>query len=280
VKDCSNRLLATVVAVLLAVASIVATVPLPSKVATGSTINTGHSIASGLVRALLLNEGTGSPAELVGAGTGTAQASATWSTNANLGGTCALTTAVGDAWSFGQNGLSYGNGDFSVYFTARIPATAARQHIAGEAAGSTTDGIFWGLHDSGGMQLVLADVAAIDSGIGALTVGDIYSIGMVYDRGVSVRFYGYNQTTNTLMAETILTAATPVPSANPSTLGGRRDFGLSWGGNECIGLTYIWNRQVLDAEFDTLNTSPYIFVNAPSAGGPPLGTLRLLGVGR
>ena len=42
----------------------------------------------------------------------------------------------------------------------------------------------------------------------------------------------------------------------------------------------IRNRTLTDGEFNTLNTSPYIFITAPSAGGPPLGSLQLLGVGR
>ena len=47
----------------------------------------------------------------------------------------------------------------------------------------------------------------------------------------------------------------------PSMLGSRRDATISWG--ECIGLAYIWNRTLLDAEFDTLNASPFIFITAP-----------------
>lgn len=264
---------------LLSVADLSATLPLPTKPANGSTVNTGHSIASGIQRAMLLNEGSGTVTDIVGSSTGTLQNGATWDTDADLGGTCLDTSAGATAGvTFGENGLSYGNGDFTVYFTAKMPAIAARYHVAGETAGAATDGVFWGTNDSGNPQLVVAGIAEVNSTIGVLTAGSIYSIGITYDEGVSVRFYIYNQTTNNLSADTVLTAATPGMNATPSTLGSRRDATISWG--ECIGVTYIWNRTLLDSEFDSLNTNPYVFINAPSSGGPPLGSLGLLGAGR
>ena len=234
-------------------------VPFPSKPASGATINTGHAMASGLVRCILYNQGSGSPTELVGAGSGTLTGSAAWATDTDLGGTCLDTSAtVGDGVNWTANGLSYGNGDFSVFFGCRIPTIAARQHVAFECAGGTTDGLFGGLGDSGQMQLVLADVVALDSGVGALTVADEYTIGMAYDRGVGVLFHAKNQVTDTTTTDSVSNASLPTTSANPSATNNRRDFGTAW--DDRIAFVYMWNRALVAADFASLHGDMYQFI--------------------
>lgn len=234
-------------------------VPLPSKPPSGSTINTGHALASGLVRCVLYNEGSGSPTELVGGGSGTLGGSAAWATDTDLGGTCMDTgTSISDRVSFGANGLSFGNGDMSVLAGFRCPTIAARGHIVFETAGGTTDGLFGGVGDSGQLHFVIADVVVLDSAAMTYVAGNIYTAGWGYDRGVSIRYHVKNQTTDTTVTDTISSASTPTTSANPSVLGNRRDFGAAF--DDRIAFVYIWNRVLADADFASLHTDPYQFI--------------------
>jgi hypothetical protein len=238
-------------------------VPLPSKPASGSTINTGHSMASGLVRCVLFNEGSGSPVELVGAGTGTLGGSAAWATDTDLGGTCIDTgTTINDRVSFGANGLSAGNGDVTIFAGFRCPTIAARGHIVFELAGGTTDGMFGGVGDSGQLHFVLADVVVLDSAAMTYVAGSIYTCGWGYDRGVSIRYHVYNHTTDTTTTDTISNASSPTTSANPSVIGNRRDFGAGF--DDRIAFVYIWNRVLSDSDFASMHSDPYQFI---STGG-------------
>lgn len=235
--------------------------PLPTKPPNGSTINTGHSIASGLQRCILLNEGSGSPRELVGGAFGTLVGTAAFSTDTNLGGTCINIPNAGDGINWTANGLSYGNGNCTVFFSCNVPTNAAAEHMIAEAAGGSTDGIFFGINDSGDWRFVLADVFIFDRAVAALNVGHVYSCAMIFTRGTSVRFYFKDQTNDTTGDTTVNDASTPVPSANPSTLGIRRD--LSNGTfKEKIAHLYMWNRALSTGEIDTLFTNPYVFINS------------------
>src|SRR3990167_78920 len=248
-------------------------IPLPAKPANGATINTGHAMASGLVRCILYNEGSGSPVELVGTASGTLVGSASWATDTNLGGTCLDTSVTtGDGVNWAANGLSYGNADCSVFIAGRIPTIAARQHVAAEAAGGTTDGGVCGLGDSGPMQFVLADVVALDSGAGGLTVADIYTIGYAFDRGVGVLFHGKNQTADTTITDSVANASAPTASANPSPTSNRRSFASAW--DDRLAFIYIWNRALVAADFVSLHLDPYQFISTGGRSDRPVPSPR------
>lgn len=248
-------------------------VPLPTKPASSATINTAHSIASGLVRCVLFNTGSGSPVELVGAGTGSLAGSAAWASDTDLGGTCIDTgTTLADGVNFTANGLSFGNSDVSIYAGFRCPTIAARSHIVFETAGGSTDGLFGGVGDAGQLHFVIADVVVLDSGAMTYVAGNIYTAGWAYDRGVSVRYHVRNQTTDTTTTDTQLNAGIPTTSANPSVIGNRRDFGSGF--DDRIAFVYIWNRVLDDTEFASLHTNPYQFINAPSGFSFNINSLR------
>ena len=242
-------------------------VPLATKPAAGSTINTGHSLASGLVRCILFNEGSGSPKELVGAGAGTLNGGAAWATDTNLGGTSMDSGSSGtDAVNWGTGGLSYGNGNCTFFIGARIPVNAAKEHTAIETGGVAVDRIFCGVQNNGLFKLTVADVAHIQSTF-TPTAGDVYTLGVGYTRATSARFHIKNQTTDVTQSETINDTSVPLTGTTISTTNNRHDLGTPSGGNwdERIAFIYVWNRVLSDAEFASLHSNPYQFITPPGS---------------
>lgn len=232
-------------------------VPLQTKPPAGASFNSAHPLASGLVRYIPYLEGSGSPIEKVSGTSGTLSGGATWATDANLGGTVLDTTSTNDdGVDWLANGLSYGNGNCTFLITARIPTIAARQHVGIEAAGGSTDGIFFGLNDSGDVQFVLADVFAFERAVSALTVGNIYTMVGVFTRGTSVKFHVYEHNTDTMVRTTVNDTNVPTPSANKSVTANRRNLtGNAW--DEYTVQHAIWNYALTDALVDFAIRSMY-----------------------
>lgn len=232
-------------------------IPFHTKAAT-AVINPFLPISSGLVRVVLLNEGSGSPVELVGAGTGTLENSAAWSTaDTNLGTTVQFSAGTTTSINFGAGGLSHGNGDLSVFWGGECPVIGGLEHNAGAIAGTGVDTYHFGLNTSGGGRFVLSNVVGIDAPNGQLTAGSYYTCGIAYDKSTSVRFHIYNQTTSAMVhaPETVNDTNTPAQVANNSTVGSKWDATSSWGSD--LGFLYVWNRVVTDAEFEQLHQDMY-----------------------
>ncbi len=243
-----------------------ALLPLPRKPPYGAGVIAGHPLASSMEKAILYNEGSGTIARWInsaGSGNGTLSGTAAWGTNASLGGTCMTTPADNDGINYGNDGLNIGNptGGMTAFWIGRIPATAGRQHVAVEIAGPGTDGYFFGLGDLGQMEMVVADVVAIDEGsFGALTVGDIYACSVKYTYNVGARFYFRNLTTEAAaQGSNVAGVGIPQQTSNPSVTCNRRSLaGTSW--KEDMALTYLWSRILPDSDIDTLIVSPYDFI--------------------
>jgi hypothetical protein len=244
--------------------------PLPTKPAVGSTINTGHSVASGLQRCILFNEGSGSPEELVGSGLGTLTNGTVWNTDSDLGGTCIdFASAVNSYVDFGSNGLSFGNGNVSVFFAGRTVVNAL-YHIAGGMAGAATDTYGFGIHDSGNWYWVIRDVIENESTLAA-TNNNIYTAGIGHTKGGNTRFNVYNQNTDVNQTQTFVNTSSPVQIASTSNVGNHDLINGSW--RNTFALLYIWNRVLADSEFDQLHANPYLFINAPVTALPFITTI-------
>jgi hypothetical protein len=235
--------------------------PLPAKPPAGSTINTGHSIASGLVRCVLLNEGSGTAKELVGSGNGTLSGDTIWTTDADMGGTCITNAgAVNGGVDFGQGGLSHGNGSVSVFFGIKI-LKDGNYHNGGAIAGAGVNTYTFGLHGSPSNPFLWVNrgVVEVQSTIGPVATDDVYTVGIAFTQGVQVRFHTFRHNTDATVTETIAT------TAGSSQISATSNVAAGDGGGNPLrkpqAFLYIWNRVVADSEFVTLHANPYAFIN-------------------
>lgn len=264
------RLVATLILTLLALVPLWAVVPLPTKIGHGTAINAGNSLASGLVRVIVLTEGASTATDRIGAGTGTLVNSAAWVTEANLGGTAVDFTAGSNAGiDFGNGGLSHGNGHVSVFYGGRVQVDAA-YHDAGVIAGSGVDSYSFGVDASDKWKFTLRTVVDITMTGDSPVDGRIYTVGSGYTEATSARFHVYDQTSSAqITPETVVQGLTPAQVNASSYVGNSDPLTASWA--EDLAFLYIWNRVLSDAEFVTLHANPYVFFGAPR--------MLLLGVG-
>jgi hypothetical protein len=232
---------------------------LPSKPSLSATVNTGHALASGLVHCMLLNQAAGAVIDLKTATTGALTNGAAWTTSAALGGAALGFAAGATAYAgFGEGGLSHGNGAVSVFFGGPVLANTLF-HFAGAIAGTGIDSYAWGIHDANTWVWTIRNVVHIQT-VGLPTNGDVYTCGIAAPRGGNVKFHYKNQTTGAAsQVENITNTDTPVASATPSVLGNIDNLTESWGNP--LAFTYIWNRALSDAEFESLHTNPYVFIS-------------------
>lgn len=232
--------------------------PLEAK-PTSPTFNTGHAQYSGLVRCVLFHEGTGSPVELIGSGTGTLETGATWTTDTDMGLNTVTCGTGDDKVNFGDAGLSHGNGDCTVYLGLRAPTVAALYHTPWQLGGTGIEKLACGVTDNGDWYFVLNDVVEYAyTTTTDPTPGNIYTVGFAYDRLVDVRCYAYNQTSSTLETNHALTAGgTPGTGGTACYIGNHQGLASGWG--EEISFCYMWNRVLATSEFDVLNADPWAF---------------------
>lgn len=229
---------------------------IPSK-PTHHHVEAARAIATGVIFAYVLNEGKRDPMDALSGNPAPLTNGAAWVVDAGLGGqTLDLRAGASACLDLGENGLSYGNGDCSVFYVLRR-AVGAVQRVAVELAGGATDGLFFGISDSGGMQCVLADVAQVDTGVGIFPSGDALSIGTAFERGVGITFNGWDHDDDTQLMEFVPELASPVASGGShSVVGARRD--QTNGLLERLALLLIWNRKLANAEFDALHADPWL----------------------
>ena len=228
------------------------------KPAAGASINTSHAIATGLVRCVLLNEGVGSATELVGGATAALSNGAIWHSHMSAGGTLVDFPGADDTISFGQGGLSHGNGNVSVFFGGTVTVDAT-ENWAGAIAGTGVDTYAWGIGDDNAWRFTLRDVAHITATGTGPVQGRVYTVGMGYTDSTSVRFHIYDHTTEAqITPETVLSASVPGQVAAASVIGNADDGSGSWARR--LSFTYIWNRVLTDAEFVQLHASPWCFL--------------------
>ena len=162
------------------------------------------------------------------------------------GGTLVDFPGADDTISFGQGGLSHGNGNVSVFFggTATVDAT---ENWAGAIAGTGVDTYAWGIGDNNAWRFTLRDVAHLAATGTGPVQGRVYTVGMGYTDSTSVRFHIYDHTTEAqITPETVLSASVPGQVAAASVIGNADDGSGSWARR--LSFTYIWNRVLTDAE--------------------------------
>lgn len=226
--------------------------PLPTKPTGG--INLQHPLASGLVRAFPLREGSGTAEEIIGGLAGTLSDGAAWTTDADLGGIC-MDFDLGRIL-YTTDTLTHGNGDFSVFFGGRV-FNDGNFHDAGALVGASIDSYSFGIHTNQEWKFTLRNVVDITSGITPVS-GRVYTMGMAYDKGTSVLFHPYDHTTDAQVTPaTIPDTNAPTQVNQQNCIGNGDNNTSSWGDN--LAFVFVWGRLLTAAEFVQLHASPFAF---------------------
>ncbi len=240
--------------------------PYPSKPATGTPLNTGHALASGLLALFTLSEGTGtSIANSVDGSAGTT--GGTWGTGVN--GTELTIASQSAKCVLSSSKTVAGLTNFTIaLICAGGTLNGNPLYVEQPSSGNdivklqTNDGNAVG---TGTLQLVYRDDAGtLNRGLSGTTnicVAGTYHLVGISKSGTSVQFYGDGlpeRTPFTLTATNTLTAS--FPTWVGAYIG---DPSSSYGGKVVYVAT--WNRALSDAEWAALQVDPYAMLRSSIA---------------